>query len=47
MAIIIPYMSRTLDNKERESYADTIRTTETNSIKEKQGGGAFGIPHGG
>ena len=45
MMIIIPYMSRTLDNKERESYSDTIKTNETTTIRDKQGG-TFGIPGG-
>lgn len=46
MMIVIPYMSRTLDNKERESYADTFKTTESTTIRDK-GGSTFGIPQPG
>lgn len=36
--IIIPYMSRTLHNKERDSYAQTNKTLETiNNAKQKLG----------
>jgi hypothetical protein len=39
MAIVIPYMTRTLGNKERESYENTVRHMETNTVREngKQG----------
>lgn len=32
MNMIIPFMTRLIDNKERESYGNTIRTVESNSI---------------
>lgn len=38
MAIIRPFLSRLLDNKERESYETTIRSSESNIIQEKGGG---------
>jgi hypothetical protein len=46
MSIIEPFMSRTIDNKERESYAATIRTSETNTIP-KQNKGMAGLFGGG
>ena len=46
MNIIEPFMSRTIDNKERESYAATIKTSETNTIP-RQSKGMFSMFNGG
>jgi len=37
MAIIRPFLSRLLDNKERESYETTIKSSENSIIQEKGG----------
>lgn len=37
MATIRPFLSRLIDNKERESYEATIHSIESNTIKEKGG----------
>lgn len=37
MSLIIPFMSRLIDNKERESYAQTIKTTESATLEQKKG----------
>lgn len=37
MSLIIPFMSRLIDNKERESYAQTIKTTESATLEQKRG----------
>jgi len=38
MAVIRPFLSRLLDNKERESYETTIKSSESNIIRERGGG---------
>lgn len=35
MSLVIPYVSRTIDNKERESYDNTMHTNETNTVTPK------------
>lgn len=40
MKIIIPFMSRLIQNKERESYANTIKHMESNTLQSK---GAFSL----
>ena len=35
MNLTEPFMTRLIDNKERESYAQSLRSTESSSIKEK------------
>ena len=35
MALIIPFMTRTIDNKERESYMQSLRTVETNVLRDE------------
>lgn len=42
MSIIIPYMSRLIGNKERDSYAGTIRSIENNSVRDRGGWKIFG-----
>lgn len=37
MDIVCLFLSRTIDNKERESYAETIKTYEANTIQQKGG----------
>jgi len=37
MNAIEPFMTRLIDNKERESYVDTIKHVENNSVKEGKG----------
>lgn len=37
MSLVIPFMTRTIDNKERESYTQTLRTVETNTMREEAG----------
>lgn len=37
MNIVRPYMTRLIDNKERESYAETTKSTETNVLSKKGG----------
>ena len=37
MNIVEPFMSRTIDNEERKSYAQTIRTNETNTVPKQSG----------
>lgn len=39
MLIIQAYVSRLIDNKEREGYQNTIRSIESSSLREKSGGG--------
>jgi hypothetical protein len=34
MTVLFPYMSRLIDNKERESYAETMKNIESNTIKD-------------
>ena len=41
MLLIIPFMTRLIDNKERESYSDTIKTVE--SSKYESGRSMFGL----
>lgn len=41
MKLVIPFISRLIDNKERESYTDTIRSSESNVIQNKGGFGLF------
>lgn len=36
MALVIPFLSRTIDNKERESYETTLRSTESNTVQTKR-----------
>jgi len=38
MDMVEPFFSRTIDNKERESYAQTIQTRETNTIPRQRKG---------
>lgn len=35
MKIVVPFTSRLIDNKERDSYGNTIRTVESNTIQQK------------
>jgi len=42
MLLIIPFMTRLIDNKERESYYQTMRSVETNSTQTPKGLG-FGM----
>jgi len=39
MLLIIPFMSRLIDNKERESYAETFKTLESNTFTGGKNGG--------
>lgn len=41
MNITILFISRTIDNKERESYGETMRAQETNVVQQKGGLGLF------
>lgn len=41
MHAIIPFLSRTIDNEERKSYAATMRSVESNSYQK----GGFSIPN--
>lgn len=38
MNMVIPFLSRTINNKERDSYANTIRTVESNTIQPRTQG---------
>lgn len=42
MNLVKPFMSRLIDNKERDSYSSTMRHQESNTIKNKSGGWFFG-----
>lgn len=42
MSAVEPYMTRLIDNKERESYANTITHNETNRVNEGKGFSLFG-----
>lgn len=44
MQLVIPYMTRLIDNKERESYDNTMKHIESNTVKEgdKKVFGIFG-----
>lgn len=33
MALVIPFLSRTIDNKERESYETTLKSSESNTVQ--------------
>jgi len=35
MNLIIPFISRLIDNEERKGYADTIKTLESNTLQQK------------
>lgn len=39
MNAIEPFMTRLIDNKERESYSETIKHVESNNTKDSQSGG--------
>jgi len=41
MYLSIPFMSRTVDNKERESYGETIKTIESNLLRAGKGANLF------
>ena len=43
MSFIEPYMSRLLNNKERESYAQTLKSIETNNSSVRGGGRLNGL----
>lgn len=43
MEYVKPFLSRLLDNKERESYASTIRSVESSSMQQNQSGGMLGF----
>lgn len=48
MKLVIPFMTRLIDNKERESYESTIKSIESNRITEQEGGfKLFGSKGGG
>jgi len=48
MKLVIPFMTRLIDNKERESYDNTIKSIEHNRITEQEGGfKLFGSKAGG
>jgi len=38
MLLVEPFMSRLIDNKERESYSESIKSVETNSVQQKGSG---------
>lgn len=40
-SLVSTFLTRLLFNKERESYSDTIRTVENNTIRDKNGFGMF------
>jgi len=42
MALVEPYMSRLLDNKERESYVDTLKMIESSRLERDRKMGLFG-----
>ena len=42
MNLIIPFISRLIDNEERKGYADTIRTVESNTLQQKGSGISLG-----
>jgi hypothetical protein len=42
MLVIIPFMTRLIDNKERESYGQSMRSVESNSVQTPKGFG-FGL----
>lgn len=42
MNMVEPFLSRTIDNEERLSYAQTIRTNETNTLASRGGFNLFG-----
>ena len=41
MKLVIPFMTRLIDNKERESYDNTIRHTESSNVREGNSGGGL------
>lgn len=41
MNLIQPFMTRLIGNKERESYSETLRMTESNTLKDKSGFNLF------
>ncbi len=44
MNIVEPFISRLIDNKERDSYAETIKHSEVSTMQNKTGGGfPFGL----
>lgn len=43
MSIIIPFMSRPVNNKERDSYSTTIQTKETSMVQPQKTQSAFNI----
>jgi len=43
MIIVEPFMSRLIDNKERESYQQTLKTIESNTIKDQQSSRGFSL----
>jgi len=42
MKVTIPFFSRLIDNKERESYGQTMKSIESNTVEKKKGG-LFGM----
>lgn len=38
MELVVPFLSRLIDNEERKSYAATMRTSESSSIRQKPPG---------
>ena len=42
MNLIIPFISRLIDNEERKGYAETIKTVESNTLQQKGRGIALG-----
>lgn len=47
MKLVIPFISRLIDNKERESYESTIRHVESNTIREGNESKGFNLFGGG
>lgn len=39
MSLVVPYMTRLIDNKERDSYANTLQYRQHDTVKDKGGGG--------
>lgn len=41
MNLVQPFISRLIDNKEREGYSDTIKTVESNTLQQRSGWSLF------
>lgn len=41
MLLLIPFFSRTIDNKERESYSETMKHIESNTMRDQNRGFSF------